>query len=95
MDHHIHQYCEAFVNRAGRIPALIHKFKEAEKRAKTLKNTNKVSSCPPTGHLKPKKHTKKNKYYPPPLPKKTLSLQQDFYNLYHEGFKILQIITKT
>ena len=84
-----HQCCEAFVNRASRIPAPIHRFKEAEKRAKTLNNTNKVSSCPPTGHLKPKKHTKKNKYYPPPLPKKNLSLQQDFYNLYHEGFKIL------
>ena len=39
--------CEAFVNRAGRIPAPIHRFKaEAEKRAKTLKNTNNVSSCP-------------------------------------------------
>jgi len=88
MEHHIHQCCEAFVNRAGRIPAPIHKFKEAEKRVKTLKNTNKVSSCPPTGHLKPKKHTKKNKYSPL-LPKKNLSLQQDFYNLYHEGFKIL------
>ena len=65
MDHHIHQCCEAFVNRAGRIPAPIHRFKEAEKRAKTLKNTNKVSSCPPTGHLKAKMYTKKNKYYPP------------------------------
>ena len=37
---------EAFVNRASRIPAPIHRFKEAEKRAKTLKNTNNVSSCP-------------------------------------------------
>ena len=35
-----HQCCEAFVNRASRIPAPIHRFKEAEKRAKTLKNTN-------------------------------------------------------
>ena len=57
--------CEAFVNRASRIPAPIHRFKEAEKRAKTLNNTNKVSSCPPTGHLKAKIYTKKNKYYPP------------------------------
>ena len=38
--------CEAFVNRVSRIPAPIHRFKEAEKRAKTLKNTNNVSSCP-------------------------------------------------
>lgn len=38
--------CEAFVNRASRISAPIHRFKEAEKRAKTLKNTNNVSSCP-------------------------------------------------
>lgn len=38
--------CEAFVNRASRIPAPIHRFKEAEKRAKTLKNTNNISSCP-------------------------------------------------
>ena len=70
MDHHIHQCCEAFVNRAGRIPAPIHRFKEAEKRAKTLNNTNKVSSCPPTGHLKAKMYTKKNKYYPPHFQKK-------------------------
>lgn len=41
-----HQCCEAFVNRASRIPAPIHRFKEAEKRAKTLRNTNNVSSCP-------------------------------------------------
>ena len=84
-----HQCCEVFVNRAGRIPAPIHRFKEAEKRAKTLKNTNKVSSCPPTGHLKAKMYTKKNKYYPPHFQINSLSLQQDFYNLYHEGFKIL------
>ena len=71
MDHHIHQCSEAFVNRAGRIPAPIHRFKEAEKRAKTLNNTNKVSSCPPTGHLKAKMYTKKNKYYPPTSKKKT------------------------
>jgi hypothetical protein len=38
--------CEAFVNRASRIPAPIHRFKEAGKRAKTLKNTNNVSNCP-------------------------------------------------
>ena len=72
MDHHIHQCCEAFVNRAGRIPATIHRFKEAEKRAKTLNNTNKVSSCPPTGHLKAKMYTKKNKYDPPTSPKKLI-----------------------
>ena len=44
---------------------------------------------------KTKKAYQKKQILPPPLQKKNLSLQQDFYNLYHEGFKILQIITKT
>ena len=48
-----------------------------------------VSSCPPTGHLKAKMYTKKKQILPPHFQKKNLSLQQDFYNLYHEGFKIL------
>ena len=70
--------CEAFVNRASRIPAPIHRFKEAEKRPKTLKNTNKVSHCPRMRHLKPKKYTKKNKYYPPHFQIKPLSLHLIF-----------------
>ena len=57
--------------------------------AKTLKNTNKVSSCPTNWTPKSKIYTKKNKYYPPHFHIKALSLHQDFYNLYHEGFKML------
>ena len=57
--------------------------------AKTLKNTNEVSHCSRMRHQKPKNHTKKNKYYPPHFHIKALTLHQDFYNLYHEGFKIL------
>jgi uncharacterized protein (UPF0210 family) len=37
MDHHIHQCCEAFVNRAGRIPAPIHRFKEGQKESENVK----------------------------------------------------------
>ena len=69
-DHHIHQCCEAFVNRAGRIPAPIHRFKEAKKRVKTLKNTNKVSSCPTNWTPKTKKAYQKKQILPPTSKKK-------------------------